>query len=136
MTQRAHPLWRGLFLSFVFALITILAGSFSISDSFSVVGFPGGLHLFAAAMVVGAFVFSLPRRIRCRRDARLRSTGRSCLTAFLGGLLMMLALPLTGADSFHLIGGMMQGGVGALAFLLCAWTSAGVTALLTGRKLS
>ena len=84
----------------------------------------------------GAFVASIPGRIRRRREPHHSPSKRSCLLAFLGGMLLMLSASLTGADSFHLIGGMMQGSIGALAFLLCAWFSAGITAFAAGRKQS
>lgn len=133
MIQRAHPFRRGFLLALVFAIITVLAGSFSIAPCYSAAGFPGVPHLFAASVIAGAFAASLPRRIR-RRQPLPPSDRRGCLTAFLGGMLLMLSLYVAGADSFHLIGGMMQGSIGALAFLLCAWPIAGITALIIRRK--
>ena len=87
---------------------------------------------FAAALVMmapGAFLASLPGRIRRRKEPRARTSWRACAVCFVGGVVMMLGAGLAGGADGRMLTGLCQGSVSAWVF---AGVSA-ISALMVGR---
>lgn len=97
-----------------------------------------GLHssFMTAALVMmlpGAFLASLPGRIRHRGEKRNPVTWQGCLTCFVGGVVMMLGAGMAQGGDGRMLTGLCQGSVSAYAFGLVSGISAWAMAYLTQR---
>lgn len=131
--MRAHPFLSGLALAFALCAAMVLWGSFAVQPVFRVAQVERPLAAFAVMTAVGAFLAAMPSRIRRRNGPYLRSTWRGCLTAFCAGVALVIGAHIAGMDDVEALNGMMQGGLGALAFGGVAWCTALVTSRLMGR---
>lgn len=131
--MRAHPFLRGLSLAFALCAAMVLWGSFAVQPVFRIAQVGRPLAAFAVMTVAGAFLAAVPSRIRRRNGPYLRSTWRGCLVAFAAGLVLMIGAHIAGMDDVEAMSGMLQGGMGALAFGGTAWCTALVTSRLIGR---
>lgn len=129
--MKLHLFRRSVFAALLPVGMMILWGSPMLAAVFSAPALP--LLLLATGVVFGAFLGALPRRIRMRHAVRPRPAWQRCVTAFAGGLLMMLAVRIGSLDDLQLAAGVMQGSVGALAFAAAAWLAACLTARIMGR---
>lgn len=127
--KRVHPLWRGVLLALA------LTAALAFTPRLTALS-PYLLHrpalVAAAMMLVGAFVASVPERLRHRgqKNAAPLSWKRA-LASLGGGVLLGVAMALTGGG--RLLFGLLEGSVGAYAGVLVFWIFAGVTVHLTGR---
>ncbi len=133
LTQQAHPFWRGAALAAVFALIMVLTGTPVLSPAYRLWDASRPALAFGGMAVIGAFLASIPGRIRRKKEARPKLSVSRCVVAFASGIGLMLGLALAGSGDIRLICGVMQGGLGALAFAACAWLTGLITARLMGR---
>ena len=120
--RRRHPLWRGFWLAAVLAAIRVLLGGQDWLAAYQLNR--RSLALYAAA-AVGAFLAALPGLIRRRRERPLRTTWQRYLLAFLCGAAMLLSVGMAGGS---ILPALMEGSVGAYAFVGTAW-AAGFTVL-------
>ena len=88
----------------------------------------------AVMMIPGAFLASLPGRIRRRREPREKSSVRGCLSCFLGGIGLMLGAGLAGGGDGLMLTGLGQGSVSAFVFLGASWLAGLIAARLAGRR--
>lgn len=89
-----------------------------------------------AALVMtlpGAFLASLPGRIRHRGEKRVPTTWRGCAACFLGGVGLMLGAGMAQGGDGRMLTGLCQGSVSAYAFWLVSGISAWVAAYLAQR---
>lgn len=120
--RRVHPLWRGFWLAVVLtAILTLLGGM----DVLAVCRLDRNLLVLAGAVVTGAFLASLPRRLRRRGGGHAAIQWRRCLRAFLCGAAMALAAGMAGSG--RILPALMEGSVGAYAFVGAAWLAGFVT---------
>lgn len=120
--RRVHPLWRGFWLAVVLtAILTLLGGM----DVLAVCRLDRNLLVLAGAVVTGAFLASLPRRLRRRGGGHAAIQWRRCLRAFLCGAAMVLAAGMAGSG--RILPALMEGSVGAYAFVGAAWLAGFVT---------
>lgn len=126
--RRVHPLWRGFWLAVVLtAILTLLGGM----DVLAVCRLDRNLLVLSGAVVIGAFLASLPRRLRRRRGGHPAIQWRRCLRAFLCGAAMVLATGMAGSG--RILPALMEGSVGAYAFVGAAWLAGFVTVRIAQR---
>ena len=123
-----HPLWRGFWLAVALTAARALCGG--IDPLAAGRGSREALVLFAA-VAAGAFLASLPGRLRRRRNDA-RPTWRRCLAAFVCGALLALGMALAGGG--RVLTSLMEGSTGAYGFFLAAGLSGLIAARLTGRR--
>ena len=122
---REHPMWRGLWLAAAVVLAMLFVGHADVLPAYAqasrLTGQPVQLNRFAVAMAImiipGAFLASLPARLRDRERKDGKPAGRSLLMAFLGGILLVLGFGIAGGG---MAAGLLFSGVGAWIFLLAA----------------
>lgn len=119
--KKEHPFCGGVLLAAVLVLMMTLFGTRG-TAAFS--GKDRELLMMAAGVPVGALAASLPGRICRRKETRLRSAPLRCVIAFGAGMVMLLAARVAGLDGLGAVSGAMQGGVGALVFVVIAWLAA------------
>lgn len=135
--RKEHPLWRGFLLSSAVILPILMTGQ---ADTLSIFDQTGRLLgrdipqdsfslLWAAMIIPGAFLGSVPARLR-RRGERGKATIKGCLMSLAGGFLLTFGMSLAGGN---ILAGLLQGNVSAYAFLLAAW-AASMIALRLGRR--
>ena len=123
--EREHPMSRGLWLAAAVVLAMLFVGHADVLPAYGQVtrltGQAVPLDRFVIAMAVmiipGAFLAALPSRLKNKEARGDKPTGRSLLTAFLGGILLVLGLGVAGGG---MAAGLLFGGVGAWVFLLAA----------------
>ena len=94
----------------------------------------GGAILTIAAVPLGAFIASVPGRLRKKKQRR-STTVAQCLGCFAGGLLSMLGCLTAGGDfSLLLMTGAMTGTLSGLAFAGTACLVAVLCAALCERR--
>lgn len=132
--KKQHPFWRAFWLAAVFVAMMIATGTPSLYETFAVQNVSASALAFAVMIVPGAFLAALPERIRHRQETRRMSTWRGCLLMLAAGVTLMLGAGMAGAGDVRAVAGAMQGGVGALIFVACAWLTAFVSARLADRR--
>lgn len=132
--KKQHPFRRAFWLAAVFAAMMIATGTPSLYETFAVQNVSASALAFAVMIVPGAFLAALPERIRHRREPRRMSTWQGCLLMLVAGVALMLGAGMAGAGEVRAVAGAMQGGIGALAFVICAWLTAFVAARLADRR--
>lgn len=136
--RKEHPLWRGFLLASAVILLMLMTGQ---ADTLAAFGQTGRLLgrdtdrdsfslLWTAMVIPGAFLASVPSRLRRRERKESRSTVKGCLMALAGGVLLSLGMELAGGN---VLASLFQGSASAYAFLLAAW-AAGFIALRLGRR--
>lgn len=131
--RQTHPFLRGLVLAAVFALMMSLLGTPALMEKASFTALDGPLLAFGGMAAAGAFVAAIPGRLKRLHGPWRHSSVRECLLAFVGGLLVMLGLQVAQVGDLALLCGVLQGGLGALALLGCAWLTAAIAAGVMGR---
>lgn len=132
--QRPHAFRSGLLLAALLVLMMLFWGDFRLTDALR----PDdpSMRLFLVGVPVGAFLASLPRRLR-RKDWRMVAFApKRCLLAFGCGTAMLLGAKIAGMDDLRAASGTMQGSLSALAFAVTAALTALLTAWLAGRRAS
>lgn len=135
--RREHPLWRGFWLA---AGLSLLMAALGRADSLPFYAYLTELMqqtqavepfrlIAAAAVIVGACLAAIPRRIR--RQGRRKTTLRRCIACLLGGVGMTLGLGLSGGG---MLSGWLQGSVSAYVFALCAWLPGWLAVRLEERR--
>lgn len=135
--RKEHPLWRGFWLA---ASLSLLMAALGRADTLPFYTYLTRLMqqteiiepfrlIMAAAVIVGAFLAAIPRRIR--KQGRRKTTLRRCIACLLGGVGMTLGLGLSGGG---MLSGWLQGSVSAYAFALCAWLPAWIILRLKERR--
>lgn len=130
-------MWRGLWLAAAVMLAMLLIGHADVLSAYQQVsrltGQPVQMNRFVVAMAImivpGAFLASLPARLRDAGRKGDKPAGRSLLKAFLGGVLLMLGF---GAAGGGMAAGLLFSGVGAWVFLLAAWVTGFILIRLWG----
>ena len=136
--RKEHPLWRGFLLASAVLLIMLMTGRADTLPAFEQAGRLLGRDiasdsfalLWTAMVIPGAFLASVPARLRRRGEKAPRATLQSCLMALAGGVLLTLGMGLAGGN---VLAGLFQGSASAYAFLLAAW-AAGFITLRLGRR--
>lgn len=123
-----HPMWRGFWLAAAMAAGMILLG---FTEALAPFLLKRRMIAWAGAAVVGAFLASLPSRLR-RKRRRAPLKWQRCLRGFLCGAGMALALGLAG-ESF-LLPALLTGSAGAAAFTLMALLAGFATRRLLERR--
>ncbi len=127
--KRVHPLWRGLLLAL--ALVAALAFTPRLTALAPYLLRRQAL-VAAAMMLAGAFVASVPERLRHRGQNKAAPLSwKRALASLGGGVLLGVAMALTGGG--RLLFSLLEGSVGAYAGVLIFWLCAGVTVRLMGR---
>ena len=129
MMVKEHPMWRGLWLAAAVVLAMVLVGQADVLPAYAqasrLTGQSVPVDRFAVAMAVmiipGAFLASLPSRLRSKAEKNDKPSGKSLLMAFLGGILLVLGLGVAGGG---MAAGLLFTGVGAWVFALVAWVTA------------
>ena len=124
--EREHPMWKGLWLAAAVVLAMLFVGHADVLPVYAQAARLTGQDVpadhFAAAMavmiVVGAFLASLPGRVRAKEQKEDKASGSAMLMAFAGGILLVLGLGIAGGG---MVAGWLFGGIGAWIFLLIAW---------------
>ncbi|MBQ8655126.1 MAG: hypothetical protein IJ507_09330 [Clostridia bacterium] len=123
---------RGMLLALAAAVIMVMKGRIDLMAAY------GNTSAFFTAMAVmmipGAFLMSLPRRIRHRREPRKKSTWKGCAACFAGGLALALGAGLAEGGDGLMLTGVLQGSVSAYVFLLVSWISGLAAYWLVRRK--
>ena len=124
--RRKHPLWRGFWLATVLVSAEVLLGGL---DWLAAYRLDRKMLAMLGAAAVGAFLAALPVRIRRFSRGSFRWSGRTswlrCLRAFLCGAAIMLSLGMAGSG--RILPALMEGSVGAYAFLGTAWAAGFLT---------
>jgi len=136
--RKEHPLWRGFLLASAVILLMLMTGQADTLPAFEQAGqllgrelAPDSFALLWTALVIpGAFLASVPARLRRRGTKGPRATVKGCLLALTGGILLTMGMSLAGGN---VLAGLFQGNISACAFLLSAW-AAGFLALRLGRR--
>lgn len=123
---KEHPLWKGLWLAGAVVLAMLFVGHADVLPAFAQVnwltGQPARMDRFVVAMAVmlipGAFLASLPARLKHREEKRDKPTWSSLLMAFFGGVLLVWGLGIAGGG---MAAGLLFSGVGAWVFMAVAW---------------
>lgn len=124
--EKMHPMWKGLWLAVAVVLAMVFVGHADVLPAYSqaarLTGQNVPLDRFVIAMAVmivpGAFLASLPGRVKAKEQKGGNPSWRSLLMAFAGGILLVLGLGIAGGG---MAAGWLFGGVGAWVFLLAAW---------------
>lgn len=124
--DREHPMWKGLWLAAAVVLAMLFVGHADVLPVYAqaarLTGQDVPLDRFAVAMavmiIVGAFLASLPGRLRAKEQKGGKASGSAMLMAFAGGILLVLGLGIAGGG---MVAGWLFGGIGAWVFLLVAW---------------
>ena len=108
------------------------AGRLDLLAAYALAGnrFQGALLVM---LPVGAFLSSLPGRLRRQGRPRLRSTWQGCAVCFAGGVFLMLAAGLAEMGDGLALTGLAQGNVSAWAFAAIVWAAALCAARLKAR---
>lgn len=114
--RRVHPLWRGFWLACVMTALLVLAGGM---DWLAIYRLDRAALALGGGLLAGAFLAALPGRIRRRRERPVRPPWRRCLRAFLCGAAMTLGCAMAGSG--RILPALMEGSVGAYAFVGAAW---------------
>ena len=126
--RRVHPLWRGFWLACLWTAALVLLGGVD-----WLAAYRGGRMALALALGVtaGAFLSSIPALVR-HREGRSRPRWTRLFTCFLAGAAMALACGMAGTG--RILPALMEGSVGAYAFLGIATLTGFVTARIIGRR--
>lgn len=124
-----HPLWRGFWLAAAMAAGLILLG---FTDSLGVFRLERRMVAFSGAVLVGAFLASLPARLRRGRKPVMKVNWMRCLRGFLCGAGMALALGLAGDGA--ILPALLTGSAGAAAFCAAALLVALITLRIAERR--
>lgn len=127
--HRPHPFRHALWLAVLFAVMMVMTGTPSLWETFTGRNLSREALAFAVMLVPGAFLASLPERIRRRGSPAVRSTWQGCLLMLAAGAALTFSAALAGGGDVRMLAGSMQGSAGALAFVGIAW----MTALIAGR---
>lgn len=119
-------MWKGLWLAAAVVLAMLFIGHADVLSVYAqaarLTGQDVPLDRFAVAMavmiIVGAFLASLPGRLRAKEQKDGKASGSAMLMAFAGGILLVLGLGIAGGG---MVAGWLFGGIGAWVFLLVAW---------------
>ena len=108
------------------------AGRLDLLAAYTLAGnrFQGALLVM---LPVGAFLSSLPGRLRRHGRPRLRSTWQGCAVCFAGGVFLILAAGLAEMGDGLVLTGLAQGNVSAWAFAAIVWAAALCAARLKAR---
>ena len=127
--RTVHPLWRGFWLAAAMTATLLMLGE---TDSLGPFRLDRKLLVYAGAMTAGAFLASVPARLR-RKESCEKPSWQRCLRAFLSGAVMALALGMAGSES--ILSALMTGSAGAYAFCTAALAAGFVTVrVMEGRK--
>ena len=126
--RRVHPLWRGFWLACMWTAALVLLGGVD-----WLAAYRGGRTALALVLGVaaGAFLASIPALVR-RREDRSRPHWARLVICFLAGAAMALACGMAGTG--RILPALMEGSVGAYAFLGMAALTGFVTARIMGRR--
>lgn len=124
--HKEHPLRRALALAAAVTAVMLAAGDADLTRWDR----PANA-VIAALTIPGAFLASLPARLRRRDETKAGRSFSGCARSFLGGALLALGLYLGGGS---MLAGLLQGSVSAFAFLLCAWAAGFLFLRMTGRR--
>ena len=127
--RRSQPFRHALWLAVLFAVMMVMTGTPSLWETFTGRNLSREALAFAAMLAPGAFLASLPERIRRRGAPVLHTTWQGCLLMLAAGAALTFSAALAGGGDVRMLAGSMQGSVGALAFVGIAW----LTALIAGR---
>lgn len=123
---------RGFLLAIAIAACMILKGRIDWLEGWTLRS-----PFFTAALVMmlpGAFLTSLPGRIRHRKEPRVPVRWHSCILCFFGGLVLMLSAGLAGGGDGMMLAGVCQGSISGWAFAALSMLSALITARLTAGR--
>ena len=126
--RRVHPLWRGFWLACLWTAALVMLGGLD-----WLAAYRGGRTALALALGVaaGAFLATIPALVRHRED-RSRPRWARLVICFLAGAAMSLACGMAGTG--RILPALMEGSVGAYAFLGMAALTGFVTARIIGRR--
>lgn len=86
-------------------------------DWLAAYGLTSGFFLSAAAMMIpGAFLASLPGRIRRRKEPMRRSGWKGCAACLAGGAALVIGAGIAGGGDGLMLTGLCQGSVSAYVF--------------------
>lgn len=123
---------RGFLLALAIAVCMILKGRIDWLEGWTLRS-----PFFTAALLMmlpGAFLASLPGRIRRRKASRAPIRWHSCILCFFGGLLLMLSAGLAGGGDGMMLAGICQGSISGWAFAALSTLSALITARLAAGR--
>lgn len=129
-----HPFRRAFLLALVLVAMMVMTGTPSLYETFTVRGGSPAALAFALMIVPGAFLAALPGRVSRRNEPRMMSTWQNCLLMFVAGAVLMIGAHMAGAGDVRGMAGAMQGGVGALTFVACAYVAALIASRLADRR--
>lgn len=137
----SRPFRRGLWLALAAAVCMVLAGRIDWMAAYGQVerlyaaAEPADFFLAAAVMLApGAFLASLPERIRRRKEKQPRSNVGGCAVSFFGGVALMIGAGIAGGGDGLMLTGLLQGSVSAYVFLGVSWLAGLAAARLFGRR--
>ena len=123
-----HPLWRGFWLAAAIAAGLVLMG---FSQTLGVFLLDRRMIAYSGALLVGAFLASLPSRLR-RRKRQGAFCWQRCLRGFLCGAGMALALGLAGSS--FILPALLTGSAGAAGFCAAALLAGLLTRRIAERR--
>ncbi len=121
-----HPLWRGFFLAAFLAAMRFLLGPLNELRPYQL---DRAMGVFALALLLGAFLHTLPGRFRHGWRVGVPGWRRALLLLFCGAA-MALALRTAGGTWLT---SLMEGSVGAYGFALAAWVVGFITVRIMER---
>ena len=126
--RRVHPLWRGFWLACLWTAALVLLGGVD-----WLAAYRGGRTALALVLGVaaGAFLATIPALVR-RREERSRPRWTRLVICFLAGAALALACGMAGTG--RILPALMEGSVGAYAFLGMAALTGFITARIIGRR--
>ena len=126
--HRVHPLWRGFWLACLWtAALYLLDGP----DWLAPYRTERAALAFALSCAAASLLLSLPALVR-KRSVPSRPRWTQLMISFLSGLAMVLACGM--ASTGRILPALLEGSVGAYAFLGAAALSGLITARLLGRR--
>ena len=136
--RREHPLRRGFFLALAVILVMLVSGKADALLAFEQVSRllgrdipPNSFALLWTAMIIpGAFLASLPSRLR-HREKQGSSGLKGCILSLAGGFLLTMGMSIAGGN---LLSGLFQGSASAWGFLAVVWAIAFLTLRLGRRR--
>ena len=126
--RRVHPLWRGFWLACLWTAALYLLGG---PDWLAPYRPEWAALAFTLSCAAASLLLSLPAIIR-GRASHPHPHWAQLLTAFMSGLAMVLACGMAGTG--RILPALLEGSVGAYAFLGAAALSGLITARLLGRR--